>query len=233
LYLAANAVGQSITHLCSGADAEQLGAPVHADVVGPFGQLRAAALAQGFDLAIDSGFRSFDRQLSIWNRKASGERAVLDSDAQPLDITTLTDRELAFAILRWSALPGGSRHHWGTDLDLYDAAARPEGYEVQLVPAEVDPGGMFAPLHVWLDQRIADGTSFGFFRPYDIDRRGVAPERWHLSHGPTSALYARLLTPELLQVTIRRSGMLLQDVVLQHLDEIYQRFVTNTNHSYA
>ena len=26
-------------------------------------------------------------------------------------------------ILLWSALPGGSRHHWGTDVDVFDAAA--------------------------------------------------------------------------------------------------------------
>lgn len=119
-----------------------------------------------------SGFRSFEQQLLIWNRKATGQRAVLDSQARPLDIARLSDRELVFAILRWSALPGASRHHWGTDIDVYDEAARPEGYEVDLVPDEVNPGGMFGPLHAWLDDRILTGTSFGFYRPYDLDRGG-------------------------------------------------------------
>ncbi|MFN8580799.1 MAG: M15 family metallopeptidase [Gemmatimonadaceae bacterium] len=96
----------------------------------------------------------------MWNRKASGQLAVLDSHAQPMDITTLSARELVFAILRWSALPGASRHHWGTDIDVYDAAACPPGYEVELIPAEVDAGGMFAPLHEWLDAQIANGTSW-------------------------------------------------------------------------
>ncbi|NIM47861.1 MAG: D-alanyl-D-alanine carboxypeptidase family protein, partial [Gemmatimonadales bacterium] len=86
--------------------------------------------------------------------------------------------------LRWSALPGASRHHWGTDLDVYDLAARPEGYEVELIPEEVDAGGMFGPLHEWLDGRIAADAAFGFFRPYERDRQGVAPERWHLSYAP-------------------------------------------------
>jgi LAS superfamily LD-carboxypeptidase LdcB len=220
-------LGRSEAHLCTTADADELGARVHRDVVQPFRSLRAAAREQGFDLAVDSGFRSFERQLSIWNRKAVGELAVLDSHSRPLDVKALAPRELVRAILRWSALPGASRHHWGTDLDVYDAAARPRGYDVQLVPAEVDPGGMFAPLHAWLDERIANGTAFGFFRPYDEDRGGVAPERWHLSHAPTASTFARTLTPALLRETVARADMKLRDAVLADLDEIFVRFVTN------
>src|SRR5688572_7675147 len=97
--------GQTEQHLCTPAAAEALGARVHQDLVEPFGALRSAAAAMGFDLRILSGFRGFDRQLVIWNEKATGRRVVLDSDAAPLDITTLSERDLVFAILRWSALP--------------------------------------------------------------------------------------------------------------------------------
>jgi LAS superfamily LD-carboxypeptidase LdcB len=225
----ANLTGQDETHLCSAEDAEWLTVSVHREVVDPFRELASAAANAGFDLAILSGFRSFDKQLSIWNRKARGELAVLDSDARALDITTLSDRELVFSILRWSALPGASRHHWGTDLDVYDAAARPAGYEIELIPSEYESGGMFAPLSNWLDERIANGSAFGFFRPYDRDRNGVAPERWHLSYAPLSSVYERLLTPALLRQTIESADMMLKDVVLAHLDGIVTRFVTNTN----
>lgn len=223
----ANLVGQSETHLCSAEDATQLGARMHRDATESFGKLRAAAAAAGFDLAVESGFRSFERQLSIWNRKATGERAVLDSEARPLDISRLTPRELVFAILRWSALPGASRHHWGTDLDVYDRAAKPAGYEIQAIPAEVEAGGMFAPLHEWLDRRIAEGAAFGFFRPYDTDRHGVAPERWHMSFAPVASTYLRQLTLELLRDTVQRADMALKDVVIDNLPEIYRRFVIN------
>jgi LAS superfamily LD-carboxypeptidase LdcB len=223
----ANLVGQSETHLCPAEDATQLGARMHRDAIESFRQLRAAAAAAGFDLAIESGFRSFERQLSIWNRKAKGELAVLDSQARPLDISRLDPRELVFAILRWSALPGASRHHWGTDLDIYDRAAKPPGYEIQAIPAEVEAGGIFAPLHEWLDRRIVDGTAFGFFRPYDIDRQGVAPERWHLSFAPVASTYLRLLTLDLLHETIERADLTLKDVVIDNLPEIYRRFVIN------
>jgi LAS superfamily LD-carboxypeptidase LdcB len=225
--------GQSDTHLCSAEDGERLGARMHRDAVGSFRELRDAAAAEGFDLAVLSGFRSFERQLSIWNRKAGGQLAVLDSSARPLDIKRLSPRELAFAILRWSALPGASRHHWGTDLDVYDLAAKPDGYEVDLIPAEVEAGGMFAPLHEWLDRRIADRTSFGFFRPYDADRQGVAPERWHLSYAPVASIYARLLTADVLRETVERADLALKDVVLANLPEIYRRFVTNIGQASA
>ena len=152
---------------------------------------------------------------------------MLDSDANPLDIQRLTERELVFAILRWSALPGASRHHWGTDLDLIDRGATPEGYEIELVPEEVDPGGMFGPLHGWLDKRISGSSAFGFFRPYDQDRGGVAPERWHLSHAPVAARFEGKLTTELLRSTLQDSDIELKEVILDDLDEIYERFVIN------
>jgi LAS superfamily LD-carboxypeptidase LdcB len=220
--------GRTDTHLCDAVDAQRLGARIHREVTAPFLALRDAAAEDGFDLRIDSGFRDFDRQRSIWNRKVDGALPVLASDATPLDITTLSEEQLVFAILRWSALPGASRHHWGTDVDVFDEAARPEGYEVQLVPSEVDPGGMFGPLHAWLDERIEAGAAFGFFRPYDCDRSGVAPERWHLSHAPVAGVLARALTREVLATTIRGAGLRLEACVLDHLDTIWERFVVNT-----
>jgi len=221
--------GQTDEHLCSRDEATRLGVRVHRDVVYPFDRLVAEARRAGFDLRILSGFRSFEDQLSIWNRKATGKRAVLNSDAAPIDITTLSERELILAILRWSALPGASRHHWGTDLDVYDAAAKPEGYEIELIPEEVNAGGMFGPLHAWLDERIAADTAFGFFRPYDRDRGGVAPERWHLSHVPVAERYLLALTPECLRETVQQADMALKESVLEYLDEIFERFVMNIN----
>jgi LAS superfamily LD-carboxypeptidase LdcB len=219
--------GETDSHLCSLEQAESLGVPVHEEVVEPFLLLRGEAAVAGFDLQILSGYRSFQDQLSIWNRKARGKHAVLDSHARPLDITELSGEELVFAILRWSALPGASRHHWGTDLDVFDALVRPEGYEIELIPEEVNPGGMFGSLHDWLDERIEAGEAFGFFRPYDLDRGGVAPERWHLSCAPVADDLESRLTPEVLEATVSSSEMELKEVVLEHLDIIYERFVTN------
>src|ERR1043166_2125944 len=225
----ANLVGQSDTHLCSPADADRLGARLHRDAVDAFLELRAAAGAAGFDLAILSGFRSFEQQLSIWNRKATGRLAVLDSEARPLDIARLSEPELVFAILRWSALPGASRHPWATDLDVYDRAARPQGYEVELVPEEFATGGQMGPLNAWLGEGVGARAPLGSFRPYDADRQGVAPEPWHLSYAPVASGYARLVTVELLRETVEKADLMLKDVVLARLREIVDRFVSNTN----
>ncbi len=149
-----------------------------------FAALQRDARAAGFELAIASSYRPFDRQLAIFNGKARGERAVHDDAGRPLAMEPLSAEQRLQAILRFSALPGTSRHHWGSDLDVYDASAVDADYRVQLTPQEVDPAGPFGPLHAWLDERMAAGKSHGFYRPYAEDRGGVAPERWHLSHAP-------------------------------------------------
>jgi hypothetical protein len=56
----------------------------------------------------------------------------------------------------------------------------------------------------------------------------VAPERWHLSFAPVAAECARYLTPAVLAEALRQQDMALKQAVLTHLDEIYERFVTNT-----
>lgn len=152
-----------------------------------FERLTSDARAAGFELSIASAHRSFERQLAIFNGKAAGKRPVLDDRDEPVNFDALDVDARIQAILRFSALPGGSRHHWGTDLDVFDAAALPADYRLELSQREVAPGGLFDALHCWLDARIASGTSFGFYRPYDRDRGGVAPERWHLSYAPLAA----------------------------------------------
>ncbi|MEZ5494021.1 MAG: M15 family metallopeptidase [Pseudomonadales bacterium] len=115
---------------------------LHQDVLPHWTQLATSAAEAGFDLQIASAWRGFERQQWIWNGKASGQRPVLDALGQPLDISVLSEDELLFAILRWSAIPGCSRHHWGTDLDVFDAAAVPTDYRVQLTTEECVGNGV-------------------------------------------------------------------------------------------
>jgi LAS superfamily LD-carboxypeptidase LdcB len=209
-----------------------LGCPVHPAIVAPFEALRSDAARAGFELKIVSGFRSFDRQLAIWNAKASGRRPLLDSDGQALCFNELSCEQLLDAILRWSALPGASRHHWGSDIDVYDAAAVASDYSVQLSPQEVNDGGPFAPLHDWLDHQLANGASYGFFRPYAEDRGGIAPERWHLSYAPLSARCESALTPGRLRQVLAEADIELKEPILTHLDELYRRYVAVPKEAY-
>lgn len=187
------------------------------------GALRRKAAREGFDLQVASGFRSFERQLAIWNGKARGERAVHDDEGLPVNMDRLTPSERVTAILRFSALPGASRHHWGTDVDIFDAAALPPGYQVQLTPDEVSDAGMMAAFHRWLDEELSAGSDF--FRPYAVDRGGVAVERWHLSFAPLARDCEAALTPELLAHALCDCELELADVVLKALPQLFERYI--------
>jgi LAS superfamily LD-carboxypeptidase LdcB len=190
-----------------------------------FTALQARAREVGFDLQVASGFRSFERQLAIWNAKASGDRPVHDDENRPVDMQALGEEARIHAILRYSALPGTSRHHWGSDLDVYDAAAMPKGYRLQLTPEEVAEQGMFGPLHAWLDGQMAAGEAEGFYRPYDVDRGGVAVERWHLSYAPCAAGCESGLSEELLAEVLGSCRLVLGDRVLAELPALFRRYV--------
>ena len=185
--------------------------------------LELEAQQAGFDLAIASAWRNFDRQLTIWNEKATGKRAVLDDLGQALDIHTLSDEQLMWKILRWSALPGASRHHWGTDFDVYCRKSLPQGYRLQLSREETDASGVLGPFHAWLDEHLEQ--SLDFFRPYQQPFGGVAPEPWHLSCAPLSKPFQELLSEGLIKERIEASDIALKAVILKNLDEIFQRFI--------
>jgi len=217
----AQLTGMEDSHVCAFAARHSL----HPLVAKAFAALQADAAVAGFKLTVASAYRSFDRQALIWNGKLRGERPVHDDQGQVIDLSALTDENRIAAVLRFSALPGASRHHWGTDLDVFDAAALPAGARVQLVPSEVCAGGYFDALHCWLDERMAYRESNGFFRPYAHDRGGLAPERWHLSFAPLSRHLESRLTPELLHRAWESVEVAGRDVVERDLSELLARYV--------
>ena len=196
---------------------------IHSEVAEPLTELRGLAAQQGFDLRLCSSFRSFDRQLKIWNDKVNAVRPVYDDRGSVINMAQLSEWQQVQSIMRWSALPGASRHHWGTDFDIYDAAAIDNNYQLQLTPSEVEGQGVFAPFHNWLDSVI--GRDSDFYRPYAKDCGGIAPERWHISYRPLAEQYAARLTVEVIAERLVNSEILLKDTLLDHLDEIYQRFI--------
>lgn len=197
---------------------------IHKQVLQPLIDLQLAGREAGFDIKICSAFRSFERQLFIWNGKASGMRPVMDPFGKAINIQELSSWQKIQAILRWSALPGASRHHWGTDFDIFDANAMPENYQIQLTPEEVQGDGLFAPMHDWLDDYLKSEKT-NFYRPYALDKGGIAPERWHLSYRPLADQYAQMLNIDVLSSRLKDSNLILLDVVLEYLDDIFQRYI--------
>jgi len=209
---------------------------IHPNAFESFLKLKDLCKSEGFELGITSSYRSFEDQLRIWNLKASGKRALLNDAGHPIDFDKLSPREIVFAILRWSAMPGMSRHHWGTDIDVYDLSSLPSPeYVIQLTPEEVNPGGIFGELHLFLDKIIQEKRSFGFYRPYSLDLGGVAPEKWHLSHYPTSSLLLKELSFDFFLDFLeaqKPSEFLLKDLVLENAKEIYEKYVINIQRDY-
>jgi LAS superfamily LD-carboxypeptidase LdcB len=215
----AELTGQVRTHIAAVADPECL---LHTQVVAPFLNLRRAALDEGIDLQAKSSFRDFARQLTLWNGKFSGARPMFDASGVKLDAASLTPRERVNAILLWSALPGASRHHWGTDLDLVDGKVSEAGYQVKLTRQEFAPGGPFAKLDRWLSTHA---PRYGFFRPFRGVRSGVQPEPWHLSFAPIAENARQRLSPQVLRTAIAGAALLGKDEVLEQLDELHARYV--------
>ena len=195
---------------------------LHKSAVAPFLAMRAAAATDGIDLVAFSSFRDFDRQLTIWNEKFRGQRPMQDRAGRALRAGTLSPAERVAAILWWSALPGASRHHWGTDIDVMDLAALPPGYRIQVVPAEYGPGGPFARLTTWLDAHM---HAYGFFRPYSTDRGNVSPEPWHLSYAPVALHAQRALSAERLRGVLAGVDIEGKPEVLESLAENFRRYV--------
>jgi LAS superfamily LD-carboxypeptidase LdcB len=145
-----------------------------------------------------------------------------------IDHAKLNESALIDAILIWSALPGASRHHWGSDFDVLDASVLQPGERAELVPQEYAPGGRFERLNGWLDSNMG---RFGFFRPYATWQGGVRPEPWHLSHAEVSVPALQVLSLEVLQEAIEAADMPGKQTVLARLPELYQRYVLAVDQS--
>jgi LAS superfamily LD-carboxypeptidase LdcB len=198
---------------------------IHRDIISPLLKLKELAKVEiGADIKVISGHRDYVRQEIIWNAKISGERKVLDDNGNEVDLANLTDIEILNAIMRFSAIPGASRHHWGCDIDIYDAS-KCEKSQVQLTPNESSIGGVFYELHSWLTKKIKDGQSFGFYRPYETDQGAVHPEAWHISHSPTSTSIHHDYTQEVFKANIEQSNMLLKSEILNNPSIFYQKYL--------
>lgn len=135
-----------------------------------FIKMYTAALEDGIHLTVVSATRNFDSQKNIWERKWTGKTLV---DGKNLDQSASDPVEKAKIILRFSSMPGTSRHHWGTDIDLNalnnDYFSKGEGEKI----------------YAWLKENASD---FGFCQAYTPKNparpSGYEEEKWHWSYLP-------------------------------------------------
>ncbi|MDG2953773.1 M15 family metallopeptidase [Bisgaard Taxon 10/6] len=196
---------------------------LQAQAVRAFQALQQSAVKNGFNLQPASSFRDFWRQQLIWNGKFNGERKVHDDHGTAVNLTALSSWEKCQAILRWSALPGASRHHWGTEIDFWDPDRIPENQSLQLEPWEYEQGGYFFELSQWLADNLA---KFDFSLPFiqSAKKIEVGREPWHISYLPLAELAEKQFSPDILLNAWKNEDIAGKTSLIEHLDEIFQRY---------
>ncbi len=184
-------------------------------------QMALAASLDGIKIKVCSGYRDFSKQLKIWNDKALGKRTVLDKDSQPVELTQKSDKEIVELIMLWSALPGTSRHHWGTDIDVYDENGI-ERSQLQLVSSEYLSSGPCGDLHRWLVKHAGD---FGFYFPFQEGLSGVNAEPWHLSYYPVSSDILRAFDVNALEQILNEAELELKTEIMARIQSLVDEYV--------
>jgi LAS superfamily LD-carboxypeptidase LdcB len=140
-----------------------------------FVRMAAAAAEEGIDLEIISATRNFAAQKSIWEAKWNGQRKV---DGMDLSQAMPDPQERALKILEYSSMPGTSRHHWGTDIDLNS------------LNNQFFASGEGKKIYDWLQ---ANAHEYGYCQVYTEqgDKRpyGYHEEKWHWSYMPLASQF--------------------------------------------
>ncbi len=155
-----------------------------------FKKMEKAALKDGIKLKIVSAYRSYDRQKTIWNNKYL--RFTKDYNLEP--------EKAISEIMRFSTIPGTSRHHWGTEIDIIDGKHKDE--EDVLIGEKFKKNGIFYEMKKWLDR---NSEKYGFYIVYTDDkkRKGFEHEPWHFSYKPASMELLKLFIKSDLKKVIK------------------------------
>ena len=150
------------------------------EVYESYERMRQAAAKEGIDIKVVSAHRSYNRQREIWNAKY-----------KTLTLQGLPAKDAIQEIITYSTLPGTSRHHWGTDIDIIDNA-NPQSGDVLLAEKFYGDGPSSA-LRSWMNRNAAD---YGFLEVYTDhpNRKGFAHEPWHYTYHSLSKAYLEVLT---------------------------------------
>ena len=146
-------------HLCS-----RPGMYLRTEVLEAFLVLEKNARDEGVELKVISATRSFNHQKRIWDGKWVSAKYMGWGEI-----------EKAKDILTYSSMPGTSRHHWGTDLDMNS------------LENEYFNSAEGSKVYDFLERC---GNELGFAQVYtnkSHGRTGYEDEKWHWSYMPVSS----------------------------------------------
>ncbi len=121
------------------------------------------AKACGINLEIVSAGRNFNYQKGIWERKWKDGKYIKYFGADRVK-----------NIMKYSSMPGTSRHHWGTDIDLNSLSN------------SYFSSGAGLKEYNWL---TSHAKTYGFYQTYtskESGRTGYEEEKWHWSYMPVA-----------------------------------------------
>lgn len=170
-----------------------------------FKKMQSEAIKDGIQIKILSSYRSYNKQKNIWNRKYSNYISK-----------GLTSQQAIQKIIEYSTLPGTSRHHWGTDIDIVDGAvAIPQN---SLTTKNYEPKGVFENLKKWMD---SNSEKFGFYLVYtnNLERRGFKYEPWHYSYKGLS----KTMLEDFLKIN---KDLLFQNTNLKGINSMSEEFIS-------
>lgn len=160
-------IGKSSPEIVKGKDYRVL-----PEVSDALDRMKEDARKAGFDICVISSYRNYNYQNKLWERKFKANQAK-----------GMTDEENIKSIVEYSTIPGTSRHHWGTDIDIIDMS-----HGIPLDPLNekhFNPGGQMYKFKLWLDE---NAHKYGFYLVYTKDdkRKGFKYEPWHFTYKPIS-----------------------------------------------
>ena len=217
-------IGINNEHLVEVSDSVGKSFLINETVKEPLCNLLEQAKCDDIPIAIISSHRTFQQQLTIWNDKWQGYRPVYSRHGRPLNVNSMSNMEKYKAIALWSALPGLSRHHWGTDLDVFSAAAIKNGYKVELTPDEFSKNGICSEINHWLNDNL---EKHGFFKPYNHYQQGVSEEPWHISHKVTSQQITTEFSFNDCIVHLKKSDIKANDFIIDMFEHYKTQYFLN------
>lgn len=141
------------------------------EVMESYWRLKEEASKAGWRLILVSGHRSFGSQRRIWNRH----------NRQFSKIEKLDQKGRVRAIMSTVSVPGLSRHHWGTELDISEETLRG-----QLVKIKPDTPQKVIDFYQWMEQ---NAPRFGFCKVYLGNKGSIMDEPWHWTYFPFARVY--------------------------------------------
>lgn len=174
-----------------------------------FEKMRKAALEDHISIQVVSSYRNYAHQNRIWERKYKNYSQQ-----------GLSPEDSIQKIIEYSTIPGTSRHHWGTDMDIIDANV-PQPKHV-LNPNHFEAAGSFVHLKKWMDEH---SRTYGFYLVYTDTptRKGFKYEPWHYSYKPLSQNYLRAYRKLSLKEILQKENLLGHEYFTARFLESYKK----------